>query len=171
MEFGMWQILWLACGVATIVASMLATKDRLWLYVGRASVGVLFLVGGVVLHVINLVKGADYSGFADPAHFAWVTDAWEAVVPPNPVLWIGLLIVFEAAVGVLVLSGGRRTQFGYAAALAFYLALTLFGGIQLAWFVVMLAPMLLLLRAERRAASPAPAVTKVEEKPLADVGF
>lgn len=85
-------------------------------------------------------------------------------------LGIGLLTVFEAAVGILVLSGGRRAQLGYAATLAFYLALTLFGGIQLTWFVVMLAPMLLLLRAERRAPTPPPAVAEIEERPLAGVG-
>jgi uncharacterized RDD family membrane protein YckC len=83
--------------------------------------------------------------------------------------WIGLLIVFEAAVGVLVLSGGRRTQLGYAAVLAFYLALTLFGGFELAWFAVMLAPMVLLLRAERRAATHPPAVTRVAQEPLAGI--
>lgn len=67
------------------------------------------LIGGALLHAINLANGADYAGFADPAHFAWVRDAWRAVVPPNPILFIGLLAVFEATVGVLAVSGGRRT--------------------------------------------------------------
>jgi hypothetical protein len=43
------------------------------------------------------------------AHFGWVTAAWRAVVAPNQYLFIGLLVVFEAVVGVLILSGGRRT--------------------------------------------------------------
>ena len=60
-----------------------------------------------------LASGADYAGFADTAHFAWVTDAWRAVVAPNVVPWISLLVVFEATVGALILSGGRRTQLGY----------------------------------------------------------
>ena len=46
-----------------------------------------------------LASGADYAGFADTAHFAWVTDAWRAVVAPNVVPWISLLVVFEATVG------------------------------------------------------------------------
>jgi hypothetical protein len=133
-------------------------------------VGVLFVVGGALLHVVNLATGADYAGFADPAHFAWVTDAWRAVVAPNQVLWIGLLVAFEATVGALILSGGRRTQLGYVGVIGFYLALWLFGWIETVWVVAMLPPMVLLLRAERRAATAAAPAAQVEEKPLADVG-
>jgi hypothetical protein len=59
-----------------------------------------------------------------------VTDVWRAVVAPNQVLFIGLLVVFEATVGVLTLSGGRRTQLGYMGVIGFYLALWLFGWIE-----------------------------------------
>lgn len=86
---------------------------------------VLFIVGGAPLHVISLATGSDYAGFADPAHFAWVTYAWNAVVMPNHSLFIGLLALFEATAGVLIISGGRRTQLGYLAVIAFYLALRL----------------------------------------------
>jgi len=61
----------------------------------------------------------DYSGLADPAHFARVTDAWRAVVAPNQVVCIGLLILFQATAGVLILSGGRRTQLGLVATIGF----------------------------------------------------
>jgi len=165
-----WQILWEACGVATIIAAVLASRSRRARYLGRAAVGVLFIIGGALLHVINLTTGVDYADFADPAHFAWVTDTWRAVVVPNHVLFIGLLVVFEATVGALILSGGRRTQLGYVGVIGFYMALWLFGWFETVWVVVMLPPMLLLLRAERRAAAaPAPAA-HVQEKPLADVG-
>lgn len=171
MEIGPWETFWLACGITTIVAGVLAGRSRRARYVGRAAVGVLFLFGGALLHIINLASGADYADFADPAHFAWVTDAWRAVVPPNVVFFIGLLAVFEATVGALVLSGGRRTQLGYVAVIGFYLALTLFGGFQLVWFVIMLPPMLLLLRAERRAAAaPTPPAAHLQEKPPVQVG-
>jgi hypothetical protein len=59
-----------------------------------------------------------------------VTDVWRAVVAPNQVLFIGLLVVFEATVGVLTLSGGRRTQLGYMGVIGFYFALWLFGWIE-----------------------------------------
>lgn len=147
-----WQILWVVCGVTTIVAALLAGRSRQWLYVGRAATAVLFVIGGALLHVINLATGGDYTEFADPAHFQWVTDAWRAVVAPNQLLFIGLLIVFEATVGLLVISGGGRTQVGYIGIIAFYLALWLFGPIETVFVLVMLVPMVLLLRAERRAA-------------------
>ena len=162
------EILWVACGVATIIAGVLAGRSRRARYVGRAAVGVLFVFGGALLHVINLATGASYAGFADPAHFAWVMHAWRAVVAPNTVLFITLLAVFEAIVGALVLSGGRRTQLGYACVIGFYLALWLFGWIETVWCLIMLPPMLLLLRAERRAAAAPPA--RAETRALASVG-
>jgi hypothetical protein len=93
-----------------------------------------------------------------------------AIVAPNQILFIGLLVVFEATVGVLAVSGARRTQLGYLGVIGFYLALWLFGWFETAWCVIMLAPMVLLLRAERLVATiPAPAA-HVEKKPRADVG-
>jgi hypothetical protein len=145
-----WQILWLACGTATIIAAVLATRSRSARYLGRVAVGVLFIIGGALLYVINLATGADYAGFADPAHFAWVTAAWRAVVAPNQILFIGLLVVFEATAGVLAISGARRTPLGYLGVIGFYLALWLFGWFETVSCVIMLAPMVLLLRAERR---------------------
>ena len=124
--------------------------------------------GGALLHVINLASRSDYAGFADPAHFAWVTDAWRAVVGPNQVLFIGLLVVFEATVGALTLSGGRRTQVGYMGVIGFYLALWLFGWIETVWVVIMLPPMLL-LRAEWRAVTAPEKDGHVVEKSPADV--
>ncbi|HEY3262972.1 MAG TPA: hypothetical protein VGJ95_22330 [Pseudonocardiaceae bacterium] len=40
--------LWLACGVATIIAAVLASRSRRARYIGRAAVGVLFIVGGAL---------------------------------------------------------------------------------------------------------------------------
>jgi hypothetical protein len=147
-----WQVLWTLCGVATIVAAVGAHRGARWRLLGRWSVAVLFIVGGALLHVLNLLGGGDYSGFADPAHFAWVTDAWRAVVPPNQTLLIGLLAAFEATAGALALAGGRWTRLGYAAVVAFYLALWLFGWIETVWVLVMVPPTVVLLRAEREAA-------------------
>lgn len=164
MDNILWQILWVACGVVTIVASLLAGRSWQWRYVGRAATAVLFVIGGALLHVINLATGGDYTSFADPAHFQWVTDAWRAIVAPNQLLFIGLLIVFEATVGLLTISGGRRTQVGLIGIIAFYLALWLFGPIETVFVVVMLVPMFLLLRAERRAALAPAATADVEAR-------
>jgi hypothetical protein len=149
--------LWILCGVATVLSAVLANRSAAARYVGRAATAVLFLVGGALLHVLNLVSGANYSGFADPAHFGWVTLDWQAVVVPNPVLFDGLLAVFEAGVGVLAISGGRWSRLGYAAVIAFYLALWLFGWMETVWCLVMLPAMVLLLRAEQHARATADA--------------
>jgi len=146
-------ILWLACGITAAIASVLAGRSRRWMYAGRAAVGVLMLIGGALVNAVYLATGVDYAGFADPAQFAWVTSAWRAVVAPHQVLFIGLLVAFEATVGVLILSGGRRTQLGLAGAIAFHLALWLFGWIEAVWVIIMVPVMVLLLRAERRAAA------------------
>lgn len=151
MDSILWPIMWTASGVVTVVASVFAGRSRRARLTGRAAVGFLFAVGGALLHVINLATGVDYAGFADPAHFAWVTDSWRAVVAPNEVLFIGLLVVFEATVGVLALCGGRKTQLSYAGVIAFYSVLWLFGWFETVWGLLMIVPMALLLRAERRA--------------------
>jgi uncharacterized membrane protein len=161
-----WQILWVACGVATIIAAVLAGRSRQARYLGRAAVGVLFVIGGALVHVVNLVSGEDYAGFADPAHLAWVSHAWRAVVAPNHMLFIGLLVVFEATVGVLSISGGRRTRLGYVGVIGFYLALWLFGWFETVWCLIMIVPMVLLLRAERGAVS----TQRVPQKVPARVG-
>jgi len=154
-------IVWSACFLVAIVAAALAGRSRRAVLIGRVSVGVLMLVGGAAFNLVQLLDGNDYSGFADPSPFGWVTDAWEAVVPANHVVLIGLLVLFEATVGVLILSGRRRTQIGYVAAIAFHCALWLFGWFEAVYVVLMLPVLVLLLRAERRAAAapsgPSPA--------------
>jgi hypothetical protein len=154
--WGIFEIFWLLCGVVTIVAAILAGHSRRALLTGRIAVGALFVLGGALLHVINLAMGSDYATFADPALFSWVTHSWRAVVVPSHDVFIGLLAGFEALVGVLALSGGRRTQLGYAGVIAFYLTLWLFGWIETVWCLVMLPAMILLLRAERHAAGDGP---------------
>jgi hypothetical protein len=147
------QLLWVASGVATIVAAVLAGRRPRARYVARVAVAALFLVGGALLHVVNLATGADYTDFADPAHVGWVTETWREVVGPNQGFFIGLLAAFEIAVGVLAVVGGRATRLAYAGIIGFYLALCLFGWIEVVWALVMVPAMVLLFRAERAAAA------------------
>jgi hypothetical protein len=153
MQEIMWvQIFWVLCIATAVVASVLAIWRPRARYIGRVAVGLLMLLGGAAFNAVNLALG-DYAGFADQAHFGWVTSAWRAVVAPNQYLFIGLLVVFEAVVGVLILSGGRRTQLGLIGAIGFHLALWLFGWFVTVYCLIMLPTLLLLLRAERRAAT------------------
>ena len=159
MQENLWvQIFWVLCVATAIVASVLAIWRPRARYIGRVAVGVLMLLGGAVFNAVNLALG-DYAGFADQAHFGWVTDAWRAIVAPNQYLFIGLLVAFEAVVGVLILSGGRRTQLGLVGAIGFHLALWLFGWFVTIYALVMLPALVLLLRAERRAATVSAATT------------
>ena len=153
MQENIWvQIFWVLCVATAIVASVLAIWMPRARDIGRVAVGVLMLLGGAAFNAVNLALG-DYASFADQAHFGWVTDAWRAVVAPNQYLFIGLLVAFEAVVGVLILSGGRRTQLGLVGAIGFHLALWLFGWFVTIYALVMLPVLVLLLRAERRAAT------------------
>jgi hypothetical protein len=153
MQENVWvQIFWVLCVATAIVASVLAIWRPRARYIGRVAVGVLMLLGGAVFNAVNLALG-DYAGFADQAHFGWVTDAWRAIVAPNQYLFIGLLVAFEALVGLLILSGGRTTQLGLTGAIGFHLALWLFGWFVTIYSLIMLPALVLLLRAERRAAT------------------
>ena len=164
MQEIMWvQIFWVLCIATAVVASVLAIWRPRARYIGRVAVGVLMLLGGAAFNAVNLALG-DYAGFADQAHFGWVTSAWRAVVAPNQYLFIGLLVAFEAVVGVLILSGGRRTQLGLVGAIGFHLALWLFGWFVTIYCLIMLPALLLLLRAERRAAT----VSATTAAPAAD---
>jgi hypothetical protein len=68
---------------------------------------------------------------------------------PNHELFIGLLIVFEAAAGALVLVEGRVRQVALALLIGFNIALVSFGWGYLLWSVPMVAALSLLRRADR----------------------
>jgi len=167
MQENIWvQIFWVACVATAIMASVLAIWSRRARYVGRLAVGVLMLLGGAAFNAVNLATGETYADFADQAHFDWVTSAWRAIVAPNHYLFIGLLVVFEAVVGVLILMGGRWTRIGLIEALGFHLALWLFGWGVTIYALLMVPALVLLLLAERRAAkAPAAAQTPAAEQP------
>jgi hypothetical protein len=146
------QTFWMTFGVATVIACLLSSRSRRAMLIVRAMVGMVMLVGAALLNTAYLLAGNDYSVFMDASWFPWVTETWRAVVPPNHVLLIGLLILFEAAVGVLILCGGRMTQLGLVCAIAFHVALCVMGWSVTLYALAMLVGLVLLLRAERHAA-------------------
>jgi hypothetical protein len=146
------EIVFFALAIPAFIADVLAGRSDRARRIGRICTGLLMLLGGAAVNAISLAVGVDYADFADDAKFTWVTDAWRAVVPGHDVLLIGLLVVFEATVGVMILLGGRLAQVGIVAAIAFHVCLALF----FSWFftvygLAMLLPLIMLLRAERRA--------------------
>jgi hypothetical protein len=147
------EIVFFTLAVPAFIADVLAGVSDRARQIGRISTGLLMLLGGAAVNATSLAVGVDYADFADDAKFGWVTDTWRAVVPPHEFLLIGLLVAFEATVGVMILSGGRLARVGLVGAIAFHVCLASF----FSWFftvygLAMLLPLVMLLRAERRAA-------------------
>jgi hypothetical protein len=144
------KIAWLVLGVVTLVSAIVAQRRPAALPVGRLALGVFYVFAGAVLHTFYLATGVSYATFADAAHVAFVRTAWHSIVAPHQTIFIGLLILFEAVVGVLVLMGGRAAQLGMAGILGMQACLLLFGWILTAFGIVMLVAVGLLLRAQLR---------------------
>lgn len=64
-------------------------------------------------------------------------------------VWITLLAIFEALVGVLILLGGRWMKAAPVGANAMNACIWVFGMIMTVWALFMLAALVLLLRASR----------------------
>jgi hypothetical protein len=147
------KIAWLVLGGVTFVAALRAGHSLRAMYVGRAALGVLFIVFGALVNAFYLIAQPQYyASFADASPFPFVTDTWNTLVLAHVNLFITVLIIFEATMGVLVLSGGRRTQVALIALIGFHVAQLAFGGVLWPWAAVMLTALVLLLRAERKAA-------------------
>jgi len=143
------KILWLILGSVALIAALRARKSRRALIVGRVAVGTLMIGAGALVNAVYLATALDWTTFADTAHIDFVRDTWRSLVAPNDLVFITLLIAFEATAGVLVLQGGRKAQVGYLALIGMHIGLLPFGWISTAWAAVMLVAFTLLFRAER----------------------
>jgi hypothetical protein len=149
-------VVWVGLGVIIVVSSLRAGGSRRAYLVGIVAVSGLWVLAGAAVNGVLLARGDDYSGFADGASTSFVRDTWESLVVPHHPTFIGLLIAFEAVVGVLVLVEGRVRQAALLLLIAFNVALVAFGWGFLAWSVPMVLALGLLWRAgrsSRRAAS------------------
>ncbi len=114
--------------------------------------GWIFL-GSAVTHLILVsVAPGSYDSFADGSWWPFVTHAWRSVLVPNVGYLIPVLIGFEAAVGLLILSR-RYRLIGIAAAIAFNAALILFGWGFCFWSVPVTALLLWFWHLESASAS------------------
>ena len=150
------KIAWLVLGAVALAASVRAGGSSRALSVGRVALGALFIGAGGLVNLFYLLAGTNYGTFADAAHLAFVRNTWHSVVAPRQALFIGLLIAYEITIGVLILSGGRRTELGLAGAIGMHLGLLVFGWVLTIWGVVMLVTFGLLLRAQRRLTATTP---------------
>ena len=153
------QVAWAVLGVTIIGGALLAHRSHTAYRVAIGALAVFYLAAGAAVHAWNLATEVSYSGFADWSWSSFVTDTWESLVVPHDWIFIGLLIAFEATVGLLVLIAGRPRRIALMLILAFHLALVSFGWAYLVWVVPMVAALALLLRAdrqERRLEAPGP---------------
>jgi hypothetical protein len=146
-------VLWVICALVIIWAAVRSRHHADGLRTGRFGVAVLYVAAGAAVNGFFLLRGDDYANFADHAYVPFVRHTWRNVVVPNRGLFISLLIVFELAVGLLVISGGRWTQLAYSAAIAFHIALLAFGWGFFLWSGPMIAALVTLLRHERTSAT------------------
>lgn len=75
---------------------------------------------------IVIADASTYRHFADDG-LPFVRTGWRDIVMVEPRAWIGLLAVGEIAIGLAFLARSPWPRVGYAAAIAFHLALMVFG--------------------------------------------
>lgn len=88
--------------------------------------GGMFLAGAATHIILVTTRPSSYGSFADGSWWPLIAHAWRSVLLPNVHSLIPLLVLSEAAVGLLILSRAYR-RIGIAAAIAFNAALILFG--------------------------------------------
>jgi hypothetical protein len=150
------KIVWLVLGGTTLAAAVFAANRRWALRTARWALGLLMIGGGALVNAVYLATGTSFASFADAAHFAFIRDTWHAVVAPHQIPFITLLIIFEAAAGILVVSGGTRAQAGLLGLIGMHIGLLGFGWIFTIWAAIMLPTFVLLLQAERHWARQPP---------------
>ena len=149
MDVGWLPVLWIGLGAAIVACGIRAHRSRRAYVAGIAAVSLLWVVAGAGANAWFLLRGEDYSGFADGASTSFVRTSWESVVVPHHHLFIGLLIAFEATAGLLVVFEGVLRQAALALLIAFDVALLSFGWGYLVWSVPMVVALALLLHAGR----------------------
>lgn len=162
-------VIWVGCGGVVVVAAIQSRRHPGALRLGRYSVAALYIGAGAAVNAVLLAQGGEtYSKFADGASIAFVRHTWHTLVMPNRYFWISLLIVFELALGIVVLLKGRLTQYAYLSAIGFHLALLSFGWGFFVWSIPMIVSLATLMRAEAaRPSSSARAIGENSEPAVA----
>ena len=146
----MLQITWLLLGLLVLGGALRAGRSLSAFRLAVAAMAALFLGGGAAVNAIYLALGKSYSHFADASSFEFVRSTWATLVVPREDLFITLLVVFEATVGVLLLVGGRSRRIALVSVAAFLIALLAFSWWYLLWTVPMVVACRLLFLADRQ---------------------
>lgn len=131
-----------------------AVREPLLTLGGRILLAAVFLGGAAYNTLVTLRDPESLRGFAELAMLDVLQLLILEWVMPYATLFVGLLIAFEASVGVLLLLRGRRVRLALIAAAVFFIALVPvvreYGLANLPFFLVTLA----LLRREYPATVP-----------------
>ena len=93
----------------------------------RRAVGCFFLfTAGVHLGMVA-ADSEVYRHFAEASPLPLVRDAWTDIFMSHPALWGLAVMAAELVMGLLLLHGGAPAKLGWIGAIAFHLALLLFG--------------------------------------------
>ncbi len=103
--------------------SLQAGREPLLTLGGRILLAATFLGGALFNALVTLRNPESLRGFAELAMLDVLRLFILEWVMPYATLFVGLLIAFEVAVGLLLLARGRAVRLGLVAALAFYVAL------------------------------------------------
>ena len=159
------QICWITFGVATVGACLLSSRSRPAMLIAWVVVGMVMLVGAALLNTAYLVAGNENAVFMDASWSPWVTETWRAVVPPT--------LCADRPAHLVRGSGGRADRQWRApdAARASMCDRVPPRTLRVGWGVTlytlaMLAGLVLLLGAERRAAG---AETHPQQRPPVQV--
>jgi hypothetical protein len=146
----MLQITWLLLGLLVLGGALRAGRSLRAFRLAVAALAALFLGAGAAVNAAYLALGRSYSHFADASSFEFVRSTWASLVVPREDLFITLLVVFEATVGVLLLVGGRSRRLALISVMAFLVALLAFSWWYLLWTVPLVLACRLLLLADRQ---------------------
>ncbi len=97
--------------------------------VWRIFIGVAYLAAAVFNTVYTLPRSDQLDGYAEGAWFGFLADFMRDVFMPNGDLFMTLVILFEVAVAILILSRGRYVDAGVAASVLWVVVILPF----LAW--------------------------------------
>lgn len=106
---------------------MITSKTRLLGETGKASLGLIYLIGTAVHVYFWATNRAVYGEMTQFIVFDWYRGLWMDFVLPNLGVLLPLLAGFEAIVALAILSKGRLARIGLIAGAGFNLAVSPLG--------------------------------------------
>jgi hypothetical protein len=120
---------------------------------GRIFIGAFFLIMAFGVHgYFILANPQGYLNFADGFALTIYRDIAVAIVEVSPVGFGVVMLLFETAVGLLILSRGRQVKFGLIAGIVFLVGIAPWGLVTMANLVLALAMAYLLTKNFERSA-------------------